>query len=123
MNVLETPHVRFEKEGRLLIATLLKGSRVNLSSAKEIAKTRLEISEGQQMLVLVEAQENLKFDKEARDYLSSEDGTRGVLATALHIKSPVQYAIAQFFLLANKSKIPVKICYSREQGMDWLKTF
>lgn len=123
MNVIETPHVRFEKDGRLLIATLLKGSRVNLSAAKEIAKARLEISEGQDMLVLVEGQENLKFDKEARDFLSSEHGTQGVLATALHIKSPVQYAIAHFFLLANKTKIPVKISYTREQAIEWLKTF
>lgn len=123
MRTVEISTVRFERDERLLIATLLKGSRVNLHSAKEIAAARLEISAGDQMLVLVEGQENLKFDKAARDYLASEEGTRGILATALHIKSPVHYAIAHFFLLANKSTIPVKICYTREQGIEWLKTF
>ena len=72
--ILDTDYVRFELEDDLLIATYKKGKKITLEVAQQIVRDRMEFTEGRTVLVLLQNQGVISFDKAARDYLALQGG-------------------------------------------------
>jgi hypothetical protein len=121
--VLDTPYVYYELKGDLLIATYKKDLKVNLETAKEIIKERHEFTKHKPVVVLVYNQGVVRMDKKAREYLSSGDGVKGIIAAAIVVGSPFTSFMANFFVSVNRPIMPVRIFSNAEEALKWLKKY
>jgi hypothetical protein len=63
------------------------------------------------------------MDKSARDFLSSNEGIRGIRASALISSSIVNSMLVNFVLKISRPELPVKVFTKRDEALDWLQTF
>ena len=120
---LDTSYVYFEMHDDLLIGAYKKGLKINLEIAKQIVKTRLEFTDYQPKLTLALNWGVISMDKKARDYLSSAEGVRGVIAGAIVLDSPVGSFLGNFFLSVSKPRVPARIFTKKEDAIKWLSKF
>ncbi len=121
--VLHSTYVDFVLEDNLLTATFKKGLRIDLETAKEIVATRLKFTDAKIIPVLILNEGVISMDKAARDYLASEDGTKGVKAAAIVLRSTFGSMLGNFFLKVNTPEMPVKIFYDTTKAIHWLNKF
>jgi hypothetical protein len=119
--VLDTAYVRFEFDGDILIATYKKGRTITLEAARDIVRERIEFTEGQPVGVLLVDRGVSSFDKAARDYLASSEGTRFIKAGAILCEGPATAIIGNFIIKVNKPTIPVRLFTNKERAIGWLK--
>ena len=121
--ILDTPHFNLELIDEILFVTF-KGN-ITLAIAKELVQARLEISEGKSYPVFNQGIQLTGMDKDARDYLASDEGRTGVNAGALYVDSVFNYFIGNFFLkvTVNKPKIPTQIFNDKQKALKWLEQF
>ena len=119
---LETDYVRFELEGDILVATYKKGKKINLEVARQIVQGRVDFMEGEPVVVLICNQGVISFDKEARAYLSSAEGTEGIKAAAILSETAATAIIGNFIIQVNQPHIPVRMFTNRDRAVGWLKT-
>lgn len=123
VKVLDTPYVHYELQNNLLVATYKKGLKVNMEMAKEIVQARLNLTNQKPLVVLVYNQGVISMDKKARDYLSSNEGVRGIIAAAIVLDSPFSSFLGNFFLSVTKPKIPARIFSRKEDALNWLQKY
>jgi len=121
--ILDTSYVYYELEDDLLIGTYKKGLKINLEMAKEIVRARLELTNYQPVVALALNQGVVSMDKKARDYLSSDEGIRGVIAGAIVLDTPFGSFLGNFYLSVTKPKIPLRIFSKVETALKWLQQF
>src|SRR5258705_1338084 len=121
--VLDTPYVHLVLEDDLLTATYKKGLKITLDIAKEVVRTRLEFAEQKPVVALVYNAGVVSMTKEARDFLSSDDGVRGIIAGAIVLDSPFGSFLGNFYLSVAKPKQPVRVFSKPRAAMKWLHQF
>ena len=121
--VLDTPYVYYELRGDLLVVTYKKDLKVNPEMAKEIIKERHEFTNNRPVVLLVYNQGVVRMDKKAREYLSSGDGVKGIIAAGIVVGSPFTSFMANFFVSVNKPKMPVRVFSNSEDALTWLQKF
>ena len=121
--VLDTAYVRYELDGDLLTAWYKKGLRITLPVAKEVVKTRLEFAENKPVVVLVYNLGVISFNKEARDFLASNEGVHGIIAGAIVLDSPVGSFFGNFYMKVSKPKIPSHIFSKKDAALKWLSKY
>lgn len=121
--VLDTPYVYYELRGDLLVVTYKKDLKVNPEMAKEIIKERHDFTNNKPVVLLVYNQGVVRMDKKAREYLSSGDGVKGIIAAGIVVGSPFTSFMANFFVSVNKPKMPVRVFSNSEDALTWLQKF
>ena len=120
---LDTPYVSFEIENSILIATYKPNSFITLKEAKEIVTSRLAFIDNIVLPTLVLNQGIIKMNKEARDYLASENGIAGIKCAAILINSNFISITVNFFLRVTKTKLLVKTFTDKKDALTWLSGF
>lgn len=120
----ETKHYKFRFYDGIFHLTYLQGP-IDITLAKEIVQKRLEVTEGKGVVVLVDDLGLKSVDRNARDYFSSDEGVKGILAGAFFVRSVFGMYLANFFLKIslNKAKFPTKVFSDEQEAIIWLKTF
>lgn len=116
-------HVDLQWIGPILEATYKHGPKIDLASAKTILQERLEFTKGKSVPVLVIDSGLVSMDKNARDFLSSNEGIKGIRASALISTSIVNSMLVNFILKISRPELPVKVFTKRDEAMNWLNTF
>lgn len=119
--MLDTAYVRFEFDDDVLIATYKKGITITLDIAKEIVRERIEFTEHRPVRVLLTDRGVSSFNKAARDYLASPEGTQLIKAAAILCESPATAMIGNFFVKVSRPSIPVRLFTNRERAIGWLR--
>lgn len=122
-NFLDTPYVSFEIENSILIATYQPNTFITLKEAKEIVNSRLAFINHTALPTLVLNQGIIKMNKEARDYLASENGIAGIKCAAILINSNFISITVNFFLRVTKTKLLVKTFTDKKEALTWLSGF
>ncbi len=122
-DVFDTPYVRLEIKDNILYGTYKKGLKINLDIAKSIVATRLEFTQGKDMLAVIYNQGVISMDKAARDFLASADGTRGLRAAAMMLDSAFSSFLGNFYLSVNKPPMPVRIFTNTDAAVKWLRRY
>jgi hypothetical protein len=120
---LDTAAVYLEINNGILIGTYKPNIKITLKLAKEIVATRLSFIENKPIPALVLNQGVIKMDKDARDYLSSPEGTAGLKCAAILINSNFIAFTVNFFLKVTKTNIPVKTFTDKKEALTWLQQF
>jgi hypothetical protein len=121
--ILDTPYVSFEIENSILIATYKPNAFITLKEAKEIVTSRLTFIDNIVLPTLVLNQGIIKMNKEARDYLASENGIAGIKCAAILINSNFISITVNFFLRVTKTKLLVKTFTDKKDALTWLSGF
>ena len=121
--VLDTAYVRYELDGDLIIGWYKKNLKITLPIAREIVKTRMEFVEYRPVVALVYNLGVVSFDKQARDFLASDEGVKGIIAGAIVVDSPVGSFLGNFYLSVAKPKIPSRIFSKKEAALKWLDQY
>ena len=116
-------HVDLKWIGNILEATYKAGPKIDLEAAKDILSERLEFTGGKDVPVLVVDSGLVRMDKHARDFLSSNDGVKGIRASALISSSVVNSMLVNFILKISRPNLPVKVFTDREDALNWLKSY
>ena len=118
MNASE--HIIYEIKDGILHSTYQPGI-ITLEIAKEVVRYRKEFCNGKPHKGLVKSYQTSKVTKEARDFFSSEEATHDLKAVAIVQDSGFGAALANFFMIVTKPKMPVKLFTSEEKALEWLR--
>lgn len=121
--VLDTPYVYLELQDDLLIGTYKKGLKMTLDIVKEVVKTRWEFTEYKPVVTIVYNAGVISMTKEARDYLSGEEGSRGFIAAALVLDSPFSSFLGNFYLTVSKPRMPSRSFTKTAAALKWLEKY
>jgi hypothetical protein len=121
--VQETPYIDFEISHGILIGTYKPNILITLKHAKEIVASRIAFMDGRDMPILILNQGIIKMDKDARDYLASAEGIKGLKCAAILINSNFISITVNFFLKVTKPKLLVKTFTDKEEALYWLQDF
>ena len=96
---------------------------ITLEMAKIAVVERIKFMKGVSMPIFADVRNALSIDKEARDYLSSKEGTHLLTAGAFHVSSQVEKIMGTFFIKINRPIIPTRLFTNYEEAIKWLSTF
>jgi hypothetical protein len=121
--VQQTPYIDFEISHGILIGTYKPNVLITLKHAKEIVASRIAFMDERDMPILILNQGIIKMDKDARDYLASAEGIKGLKCAAILINSNFISITVNFFLQVTKPKLMVKTFTDKEEALHWLQDF
>jgi hypothetical protein len=120
---LDTRYVHLLLKDDILIGTYKKGLHINLEIAQEIVRTRISFMEGKKIPAMIITKGIIGISKPARDYLSSKEGTEGLVASAIIAGASFNNLMGNFFLKVHKTAMPVRIFSDKLHAEKWLKKF
>lgn len=120
--LLDNEYGKIELSNKIIIATW-KASFIDLKIAKNAVSSRLSVTAGQNYPFLIRMKSIKESTKEARDFLSSENGCEGISAGAILVESILGNMLATFFIYLNKPRIPIKIFKDEAKAKEWLDQF
>lgn len=120
--LLDNEYFSIELENGIIISTW-KSTLVDLTIAKKMLVSRLEILKGQQYPFLIKINSLKDLTKEARDFFASEQGCEGVIAGAIYVNSVLENYIAAFFIMVNRPMRPTKIFNDEIKAKKWLAQY
>ena len=120
---LNTIFARFLIEDNVLVVNYKEGLHITYEIAEQIVRDRLTFTKGKKMPVIINSHGVISIDKPAREFLASENGTVGLLATAIIVDSDYTRLLGNFFIIVNKTKIPVRIFSDIPRSVKWLQKY
>lgn len=119
-SIYENEHLKLEIRGEILEAVYKKGVKINKEVAESLVKARKAFTGNRQFLFLIIDEGIVSMDKPAREYLSSEDATDGIIATAFIQNSLYSIMLINFFIGITRHKIKVKAFTDKNEALNWL---
>lgn len=125
MQILEITKIEYD-----IILCKYLCSQLNLADAKSALNERVTeqsnlLPNTKDVKLLIDTSKLKKVSKDARTFLSSEEGQEGIESCAILVKSSLTATIANFFVkidFSNKnSKVPVKLFSNKNSAIKWLK--
>ncbi len=99
------------------------GTEYELEDAVLVVEAMGKLGGGRKFPVLIDAGEFVSIDKEVRIFSASPESNIYTLADAIAYVSLAQKLIADFYIKYNKPVVPTKDFPSKEEAIEWLKTF
>ena len=86
-------------------------------------EARTEFSNSKRYPVLYTANEMVLPDANVREYLTTSERTKLIIAEAYVVKSSAQKLISRAYLQLYGPEIPTKIFTNKQKAIEWLKRF
>lgn len=118
----DLPYAYLLLEEGIMYVTYKEGY-LELEGARQVVQARHELSAGRDYPVLVDDRGMKGMSKEARDYLSHEDGLKYVKAGAILAQSGFTMILGNFFLKVSGPEIPARLFTSKQKALTWLQQF
>lgn len=98
---------------------------VTLEIAKEVLNTRNSYTAEKSYPMVVDCSLLKGVDQEARDFFSQKEGSLGLTASALVVKSRFNAFFVNFLIKVNlhKTNLPVKMFYDLDDAINWLEQY
>ncbi|MCB0396172.1 MAG: hypothetical protein KDD36_05940 [Flavobacteriales bacterium] len=93
---------------------------LEMGDVREFTEAMATIAGDQKLPVLTIPGINTTAGPDVREYSSSEEGCRNVLARAIITGSFAQELLANFFIRFNKPVVPTRLFHNRAQAEKWL---
>ena len=93
--------------------------------ARKVVRERSELCSGKPYPALIMDAGLKQLDKDARDFFSSDEGTRGIKAGAMVASNQFNRFIGNFVLRIthDQSKTPARLFDSVEEALAWLEQY
>lgn len=122
MNVSDTDKIaKMQLEDGVFHVVFEKDINMTLECARVVLKQRLKMSEFKDYPLYVDIRGILSIDRNARKYLSSNEGTKNALAAAIHVNNPISKFLGNLFIRVDKPEKPTKLFTDKKNALAWLK--
>ncbi len=120
----ETEYVNIELNQGVIIAKY-KSIYIDIEIAKSVMDTRGDFTKSNSYPMLLDCSCLKGIDKESRDYFALPNGSVGLKATAMIVKSRLDTFFVNFLLRVNlyKSNLPIKVFNNYDDAMKWLENY
>jgi len=119
---IENDYIKLEISNGILIGTY-KVKFITLEIAKSVVELRRKFTKNKDYQVLIKDSITVKIEKEARDYLSSNEGTAGIFCAAVLVDSIYKITLMNFYMKVLPPKMPVKLFSTEEKALLWLNEY
>lgn len=117
----ETPQAFFRYSDGILVVEMKDELIIDLRTVQRMERFRKEMTIGFELPVLIVIpKDHLLLDKDAFQFLGSEDAMKGCLAKAIVIKAPLRVILKNFSLSFFKHDRPLRLFVSRSEAKMWL---
>src|SRR5688572_23463909 len=122
--VFENDFMRLEWSDGIIKGTYKKGP-ITLELAKQVVQNRLNFANHKPVPIMINDIGLRSIDKDAREYLSSDEGIQGLTAGALVTDSAFGRHMANFFIRISviKPKIPTRLFSNDAEALEWLSQY
>ena len=114
-------------EDGVLVISYKPELNITLEVAKICVDDRLKFTKGKMFPLVVHMNEMKEISKEAKTYLASDKGMKGVTAGAFIVENHMQRLIGSVFISLyvnmNEVKVPTKLFNNLGAAMDWVKPY
>jgi hypothetical protein len=110
-------------EDGIIHGVYLPNTIVTLEVAKKCVEDRLKIANGKNYPSLVNLKNVAGEEKAARDYYSSGEGIKYLIAGAFIVDSYLPALLANIYLKINKPTVPARLFNYEESALRWLEPF
>lgn len=108
------------EEGILRIG-LLQNSEIDLAESKAMQQISLGITKGKKFVALVDARTQVVVSKESREWGSSAEGQKNLLAQAIIVDSLANKLIGNFIIQFHKPIAKTKLFSDEATAIEWLR--
>ncbi len=122
INPISTKSATFSliEEG-ILRVQILDNSEIDLEESKIMQKISLQITEDKKFVTLVDARVRVVVSKESREWGSSSEGQKNMLAQAIIVDSMANRLIGNFIIQFHKPIAITKLFSDETSAIEWLK--
>jgi hypothetical protein len=96
---------------------------ITLEIAQINVAARLKICDGKTYPVFADVRKAKNMSKETREFLSKDDGIRGISAGAFLVGTRIEAWIVNAWLSINPLTVPTKLFTEKDKALDWLQQF
>ncbi len=96
---------------------------ITLEIAEINVAARLEIAEGKTLPILADVRSAKTMTKEARQYLSTGDGVKGISAGAFLIKTQIEVLLTNAWLALYPMQVPTRLFTDKKDALGWLEKY
>ncbi|WMJ73809.1 hypothetical protein RCC89_11650 [Cytophagaceae bacterium ABcell3] len=118
---MESEYAKYEIEDGLLFCFYKPGFVIDLAVAKSVVADRHRFSKGKCYAVVIDCRNLKVITKEAREYLSTYDGVRGIKSSAFIVKGNIQKLLINFFVRVHKPALPLKVFTGMDEAVSWIR--
>lgn len=108
------------EEGILRIK-LLENSEIDIVESKAMQQVSLEMTKGKKFVALVDARTQVVVSKESREWGSSEEGQKNMLAQAIIVDSLANKLIGNFIIQFHKPIAKTRLFADEREAIAWLR--
>jgi hypothetical protein len=123
-DVFENEFMRLEWRSGI-IRGMYKQGPITLEMAKKVVENRLRFANYRDVPIMIGENGLRSIEKDAREFLSSDEGIKGLKAGAIVTNSLFSRHLANFFIRISviRPKIPTRLFSDEEEALEWLKQY
>jgi hypothetical protein len=120
--LLSTKCAKFSliEEGILHIE-LIENTEIDLKESKLMQRTSLEITEGKKFVALIDARAEVIISKESREWGSTPEAQKNMLAQAIVVNTLANKLIGNFIIQFHKPPAKTRLFSDERSALRWLK--
>lgn len=119
----ENGFVRIQILNGVVFIEYKKEEHVTLEVVQTAVKERLRLAKGKTLPIFIDFRNPKGGTKEARTYLSSEEGIKGLSAGAMLINSSIGMVAFNFYMKFDTPSLPMKVFVDKNKALKWLEQF
>ena len=108
------------EEGIIRIV-LQENAEIELDESKLMQKTSLELTNGAKFVALIDARAKVTVFKESREWGSTAEAQKNMLAQAILIDSLANRIVGNFIIKFHKPIAKTKLFTKEEEALNWLR--
>jgi uncharacterized Fe-S cluster-containing protein len=121
-NHFETKCAKFSLlEDGILSIQLLANSEIDISESKLMQKLSLEITRGEKFVALIDAREAFFVSKESREWGSTAEAQKNMVAQAIVVNSLANRLIGNFIIQFHKPIAKTRLFSDEKSALQWLR--
>lgn len=116
--------IKFQWKNDILICNIITEKTIDEKTAIRLVSLRKVETKNKPIKIVMIFPKLTHMDKGGRDYLSSDEAKKGILASAMVVKTVIGKVVINFFLKLNNrndNAIPNKVFNTEDEALEWLE--
>lgn len=124
-NTTKSKSVSMRFEDGILYGRFSPKITIDLKVATEVVELRKKLTNNKFTPILVDVSDISEVTRDARNFLSSNEGSELLTAAAILVSSKFSSFMANFFLKVNSKKLelPIRVFNSKKEALIWLQQY
>ncbi len=100
---------------------LLEGAQIDIEDSKLMQQISLSVTGGKRFVVLIDARAEVTVSKESREWGSTEEGQKNLVAQAIVVNSLANRLVGNFIIKFHKPIAKTRLFSDEQTALLWLR--